>query len=171
MAIIRIEATRAGAFVVGEDLGTVEPGVREALRDSGVLGTTVWWFDTDPAQWAPTNLATVTTHDLPTVAGVWAGTDGSVEMQQALRALAGEGADTSTATAAVHRAVAASPARLCLATTDDLAGATDRPNHPGTVNSEFPNWSIRLPMGVDQLIDGASGTTVVEALRSGRRSQ
>ena len=76
-----------------EDLGTVEPGVREALRDSGVLGTTVWWFDTDPAQWAPTNLATVTTHDLPTVAGVWAGTDGSVEMQHALRALAGEGAE------------------------------------------------------------------------------
>ena len=81
------------AVVVGEDLGTVEPHVREALAGSGILGTRVFWFDQHPSAWAPLNLATVTTHDLPTVAGVWAGTDGSVEMQQALRALAGEGAE------------------------------------------------------------------------------
>jgi len=170
LAIIRIEATRAGAFVVGEDLGTVEDGVRESLRDSGVLGTKVWWFDTDVTQWAPTNLATVTTHDLPTVAGVWEGTDGSDDMHHAVRALTPDSVDAIAASAAVYRATASSAARLCLATTDDLAGVTDRPNHPGTRNDEFPNWCIRLPVGVDQLVDGPPATAIIEAMRSGRQS-
>ena len=70
LAIIRLEANRAGAFVCGEDLGTVEPHVREALAGSGILGTRVFWFDQRPHEWTYLNLATVTTHDLPTVAGV-----------------------------------------------------------------------------------------------------
>ncbi|MBO1334470.1 4-alpha-glucanotransferase [Streptomyces sp. VRA16 Mangrove soil] len=70
------EAHRAGAAVIGEDLGTVEAGVRERLARRGVLGTSVQRFEYVggsegrhgplPARdWRPDCLATLTTHDLP----------------------------------------------------------------------------------------------------------
>ncbi|MEX0847917.1 MAG: 4-alpha-glucanotransferase, partial [Ilumatobacteraceae bacterium] len=71
LAILCLEATRAGAFVVGEDLGTVEPAVRTALAGRRIAGTRVLWFEDDaPALWPAESLATVTTHDLPTVTEV-----------------------------------------------------------------------------------------------------
>ncbi|MBE4739395.1 4-alpha-glucanotransferase [Streptomyces caniscabiei] len=77
LAILVLEAARAGALVIGEDLGTVEPGVREALDARGVLGTSVLWFERDwegtgrplpPERWRANCLATATTHDLPPTA-------------------------------------------------------------------------------------------------------
>ncbi|MEU0072389.1 4-alpha-glucanotransferase [Streptomyces sp. NPDC006332] len=77
LAVLVLEASRAGAVVIGEDLGTVEPGVREALRERGVLGTSVLWFERDwegdgrplpPDGWRADCLATATTHDLPPTA-------------------------------------------------------------------------------------------------------
>ncbi|MEU3505931.1 4-alpha-glucanotransferase, partial [Streptomyces hundungensis] len=77
LAVLALEAHRAGAVVIGEDLGTVEPGVREALAARGVLGTSVLWFERDwagdgrplaPEAWRPGCLATATTHDLPSTA-------------------------------------------------------------------------------------------------------
>ncbi|MFF3937902.1 4-alpha-glucanotransferase [Streptomyces phaeofaciens] len=77
LAVLVLEASRAGATVIGEDLGTVEPGVREALRERGVLGTSVLWFERDwggdgrplpPDRWRADCLATATTHDLPSTA-------------------------------------------------------------------------------------------------------
>ncbi|MFJ8943363.1 4-alpha-glucanotransferase [Streptomyces sp. NPDC102395] len=77
LAVLVLEASRAGAVVIGEDLGTVEPGVREALRERGVLGTSVLWFERDwdgdgrplpPEDWRADCLATATTHDLPSTA-------------------------------------------------------------------------------------------------------
>jgi 4-alpha-glucanotransferase len=80
IGILCLEAQRAGAFVVGEDLGTVEPWVRDYLRERGVLGTSVLWFEKDgegvplrPERWRELCLATVTTHDLPPTAGYLAG--------------------------------------------------------------------------------------------------
>ncbi|MEE4489980.1 4-alpha-glucanotransferase [Streptomyces sp. BE230] len=77
LAVLVLEAHRAGTVVIGEDLGTVEPGVREALARRGVLGTSVLWFERDwsgtgrplaPEQWREDCLATATTHDLPSTA-------------------------------------------------------------------------------------------------------
>ncbi|MGW1075446.1 4-alpha-glucanotransferase [Streptomyces sp. NPDC002537] len=77
LGVLALEAHRAGAAVVGEDLGTVEPGVRDALAERGVLGTSVLWFERDwagsgeplePARWRTDCLATATTHDLPSTA-------------------------------------------------------------------------------------------------------
>lgn len=75
LGIVALEAHRAGAIVIGEDLGTVEPWVREYLVSRGILGTSVMWFErynggafTHPEQYRAHTLATVTTHDLPTTA-------------------------------------------------------------------------------------------------------
>ena len=77
LAVLALEASRAGSVVIGEDLGTVEPGVRETLQERGVLGTSVLWFERDwagdgrplaPEQWRADCLATATTHDLPPTA-------------------------------------------------------------------------------------------------------
>ncbi len=76
LAVLAIEATRAGGIVVGEDLGTVEPEVTEGLADRGMLGCSVLWFERDdegdllpPQEWKPTSLGTISTHDLPTAVG------------------------------------------------------------------------------------------------------
>ena len=47
VGILALEAQRAGAVVVGEDLGTVEPWVRDYLRERGILGTSILWFEFD----------------------------------------------------------------------------------------------------------------------------
>ena len=77
LAILALEATRADAVVVGEDLGTVEEGVHEALRGAGVLGSQVLYFEWVDGRRRPASayerlsLASVTTHDLPTATGWW----------------------------------------------------------------------------------------------------
>ncbi len=82
IGIVALEAHRAGAVVVGEDLGTVEPWVRDYLLLRGLLGTSILWFELDrdgtggplPAErWREYCLSSVTTHDLPPTAGYLAG--------------------------------------------------------------------------------------------------
>jgi 4-alpha-glucanotransferase len=81
VGILALEAHRAGALVVGEDLGTVEPWVRDYLRERGILGTSILWFEQNwdegtalpPEQWRELCFAAVTTHDLPPTAGYLAG--------------------------------------------------------------------------------------------------
>ncbi|MBT2447491.1 4-alpha-glucanotransferase [Streptomyces sp. ISL-43] len=82
LALLVLEAHRAGALVIGEDLGTVQPGVRQALARRGVLGTSVLWFERDwggdgepleAERWRADCLATATTHDLPPTAAKLAG--------------------------------------------------------------------------------------------------
>ena len=46
-------ARRAGAVVVGEDLGTVEPEVRTALADAGLLSYRLAWFEDGPPERVP----------------------------------------------------------------------------------------------------------------------
>ncbi len=76
VGILALEAYRAGALVVGEDLGTVEPWVRDYLRRRGILGTSILWFENGadgrplpPEEWREYCMASVTTHDLPPSAG------------------------------------------------------------------------------------------------------
>ena len=84
IGIVALEAQRAGAVVVGEDLGTVEPWVRDYLHERGLLGTSILWFELErewgndsvplPARrWREYCLSSVTTHDLPPTAGYLAG--------------------------------------------------------------------------------------------------
>jgi 4-alpha-glucanotransferase len=80
IGILALEGQRAGAVVVGEDLGNVEPAAREYLRERGIVGTSILWFERDADQrplpadrWREYSLASVTTHDLPPTAGYLAG--------------------------------------------------------------------------------------------------
>lgn len=80
IGILALEAHRAQALVIGEDLGTVEPWVREYLGRRGLLGTSVMWFENGddgrplpPEQWREYAMSSVTTHDLPPTTGYLAG--------------------------------------------------------------------------------------------------
>ncbi|WP_080793861.1 4-alpha-glucanotransferase [Corynebacterium pacaense] len=81
VGILALEAERAGAVVIGEDLGTFEPWVQDFLAERGILGTSILWFEHSPNGPGPRRqeeyralaLASVTTHDLPPTAGYLAG--------------------------------------------------------------------------------------------------
>jgi 4-alpha-glucanotransferase len=82
LGILALEATRANALVVGEDLGTVPPDVPPAMERWGVLSSKVFYFERDKrggfkraTEYAPMALATANTHDMPTLAGFWRGRD------------------------------------------------------------------------------------------------
>ena len=80
IGILALEAYRAGAVVVGEDLGTVEPWVRDYLRERGILGTSILWFEFDwdgdgtplaPERWREYCLASVTTMICRPLLAIW----------------------------------------------------------------------------------------------------
>ena len=76
LAIVALESRRARAVIVGEDLGTVEDDVRGQLLARRMLSYRLLWFEKrSPAKYPKQALAAVTTHDLPTIAGLWTGSD------------------------------------------------------------------------------------------------
>ncbi|CAN0626613.1 4-alpha-glucanotransferase [Burkholderia multivorans] len=82
LRLVALEAARHRAIAIGEDLGTVPPGFRKRLAAHGIAGIRTLWFERDaagefraPAAWDRDAVATTSTHDLPTVAGWWRGTD------------------------------------------------------------------------------------------------
>lgn len=97
LGILALEAVRAGAVVIGEDLGTVLPQVTESLREHNILGSAVLWFQRDAdaegepmlpsARWPAEAAASVSTHDLPTAAGFLRGEQ--VRVRAELGVLAG----------------------------------------------------------------------------------
>jgi 4-alpha-glucanotransferase len=183
--IVALESHRAQAVVVGEDLGTVEDGVREALTEHGILGYRLLWFEEDdPSGWPAEAMAAVTTHDLPTVAGLWTG--GDVEEQREL----GTGSDEElergrkallerlpglrrnarpeTAVRRAHELLARAPSLLLSATLEDALGVQRRPNVPGT--TDRPNWSLPLPVPVEDLAGHPLLREVTRILADGVRA-
>ena len=176
--IVALESHRAGAVVVGEDLGTVEPGVSEALSERGILSYKLLWFEYDaPEDWPEGALAAVSTHDLPTVAGLWSGSDArdqldSTDMPEEdvhggrkdlLQKVTADGlADDATAAEAVeaaYRQLTRAPSLLLSLSLEDAVLEERRPNVPGTV--ERVNWRIPLPVPVDELVDSADVARLV----------
>ncbi|WP_435747227.1 4-alpha-glucanotransferase [Nocardioides sp. SYSU DS0663] len=181
--IVALESHRAGAVVVGEDLGTVEPGVREALAERGILAYKVLWFeDEPPAEWPAGALAAVTTHDLPTVAGLWTGSDvddqlaasdmaeadvrkGRLDLLERLRrdGLA-EDAPVEDAVAEAYRQLGTAPSLLLSVALEDAVAEERRPNVPGT--TERDNWRIPLGVPLEELPDHPAVGRLLSALRA-----
>lgn len=187
LRLLALESHRHGAVVIGEDLGTVPRGFRRRLTQAGIAGMDVMWFERNrgsfrtPARWRPDAVSMTTTHDLPTVAGWWRGSDietrgalglsaeGEAEGRQRDRrrlwqaftaAGTGEGPapgldDPGPVVDAALGFVASSPAPLMLAPVEDLLGLAEQPNLPGTID-EHPNWRRRLaPPAADLFEDAA----------------
>jgi 4-alpha-glucanotransferase len=183
-----MEAVRADAVLVGEDLGTVEPEVRTAMGDRDVSGYKVGWFEDDPPPtWPAASVGMLSTHDLPTVAGLCSGADararsvagldpdprGDALLRERLDRLvrAGGGDPGGTAgevTVAAHRALGTAGSDLVVASLEDAVGVEVRPNLPGTVD-QHPNWRLALPVPLEEL-DDAGAQMVADAVSAGRRS-
>jgi 4-alpha-glucanotransferase len=165
--ILALESERAGAFVVGEDLGTVEEVVRQEMAERGLLSYRLLWFeDRPPAAYPAESLAALTTHDLPTVAGIWDRADPDPSVRERLRLRTGvpDGAGPVDVAEAAYRALAASPSRLLTATLEDALGVAERPNKPGTT-TEWPNWSLALPLTLEELAGDPRPGRIARALR------
>jgi 4-alpha-glucanotransferase len=80
--ILALESVRNQVVVVGEDLGTVEPSIRETLARFGILSYRLFYFEKNEGgefrradEYPRQSLVSSTTHDLPTLAGFWVGAD------------------------------------------------------------------------------------------------
>ena len=182
LEIVALESHRASAVIVGEDLGTVSAGVRAELRRRRLLSTRLALFEhSPPARYPRQSFAGVTTHDLPTLAGIWTGADladqaaagitpDSGQMAR-IRArlleaagLAGD-ATLEEVVPVLHRRLANSPAMLVAATLEDALRVEERPNLPGILSTQRANWSVALPVPVGELGADPGVASVVEALR------
>lgn len=165
--IIALESVRADAYIVGEDLGTVEESLRTELATRDVMSYRLMLFEGRRKKVYPVkSLAAVTTHDLPTIAGLWNGTD--IAEQRALELQPNESGTSETieklkkeldldasdpaakVIARTYAHLAKVKSSLVVASLDDALEVEERPNMPGTLD-ERPNWSIALPLSLEQI--------------------
>ncbi len=201
-AMLRTVAERSRAndcLVIGEDLGTVALGFREAMMAAGLLSYRVVWFERwDSGLYKASKtypkaaLATVSTHDLATIRGFlvgrdidWRETVGQLDAAAATSARTGRAADVrklSDAMAyeklldgegaealviALHRFLARTPAALAMLQLEDLEGAVEQPNLPGTID-EHPNWRRRMQGSLDELARAPLATKIFEVMAEAR---
>jgi 4-alpha-glucanotransferase len=199
LAVVRMEAARAGAVVVGEDLGNVPRGLRGALEASGILGCRVMLFERgrgktpvfrDPARYPARSIASFSTHDLPTWAGWRQGHDidarlsvgdigpGFAAEEHGRRQVEVAAFDAMTATKgegdpaspdAMHRALGQSGSQMAMVQVENVLDIVPQPNLPGTT-SAYPNWRQRLPVGPDALADDPGMVRTAAIMNAARGS-
>jgi 4-alpha-glucanotransferase len=185
LRLVRLESWRHRAIVLGEDLGTLPYGFQGRLVDEGVAGMRVMWFERSgerfnpPGEWSPRAVAMTSTHDLPTVAGWWAGRDLDWRRSLNQQMQPNDDAERERDRAALWQAFTASgsaegdmPDRddagriadaaaghlgtaacdLALLPLEDALALPEQPNFPNTVD-EHPNWRRRLEPTVDHMLD------------------
>lgn len=189
LAIVALESQRARSVIVGEDLGTVEDHTRSVLSAHRILSYRLVWFEkTDPSEFPEQALSAITTHDLPTVAGLWTGSDldaqhrlhlapneaSTREIHERVGRMVSAGSRTpvQTVIARVHEALATAPSRILTATLDDAMAVEERPNMPATT-SEWPNWCLALPEPIESLKARPLSARIARALgrRGGRKKR
>jgi 4-alpha-glucanotransferase len=187
LAIVALESHRARAVVVGEDLGTVEKAAQAQLAAHRVLSYRLLWFETEPpSRYPELALAAITTHDLPTIAGLWSGADlhvqrelglqpneeGLREIRERLRAMTGlpEGAEVGEVIVRAHQLLAEAPSVVVIAALEDALAVEERPNMPSTT-TEWPNWSRALPISLEEVETHALARAIADPLRRRRPPQ
>lgn len=76
--LLALESQRNQCLVIGEDLGTVPEGIDVLLEEAGVYSYKVFFFEQaadggfiSPAHYKQQAMATLSTHDMPTIKGYW----------------------------------------------------------------------------------------------------
>ncbi|MET0366372.1 MAG: 4-alpha-glucanotransferase [Sphingobium sp.] len=196
LRLLMLEAHRAGAVVIAEDLGTWPPGFREAAGARGLPGMRVLWFEREeggafrrPEHFDPVSVAMTGTHDTPTVAGWWEGRDldwndrlgrgGTSRADRAadrthLWSAIGQGAqpapsDPLPVVDAALAHIGRSASRIAILPLEDLLGEEEQPNLPGTLD-EHPNWRRRLPAPLSTLIAQPTTEARIAALDEARKT-
>jgi 4-alpha-glucanotransferase len=168
------ESRRAGAFVIGEDLGLVEPAARRRLREIGSMSYRLIWFEPkSPGRWPRNSVAAITTHDLPTVAGLWNLTEPEHRLHNLRDSLVrSTGLPDSTppvdVAVAAYAALARGRSRIVLAFLEDALGVEERANTPGTT-SERPNWRLALPFPLEEIERADGPRRIAEVMRAASR--
>jgi 4-alpha-glucanotransferase len=146
--------------------------VRERLAEAGILGYRVLWFEKDgnrlrhPHEYPQQAAVTTTTHDLPTLAGFFAGRDiearraaGLVDEAAYQQQWASRRTDIAAAQTALAEAgfphdalgfVLATPSTIAIVNHEDLTGETEQQNLPATT-WEYPNWRRKMRVAVEDL--------------------
>jgi 4-alpha-glucanotransferase len=200
LRLLVLESHRHQAVILGEDLGTLPDGFQSRLDQAGIAGLRVMWFERQgqkfapPASWTKTAVGMTSTHDLPTVAGWWEGTDIAWRdrLGMAGDSAADRAADRFALWSAFQASGAASPpqpgprdgaaaadaacthlggaaCQLALLPLEDALAAVEQPNLPGTVD-EHPNWRRRYPGPAAEILgrpDVVARLTALDKSRSG----
>jgi 4-alpha-glucanotransferase len=176
LGLLAAESRRAKAFVIGEDLGLVEPTVRRHLRKKGSLSYRLVWFEgSEPGQWPRDAVAAVGTHDLPTVAGIWTRSEPEHRLHHLrdklvnLTHLPDDTPPIDVAVATYDHLARGRP-RIVLASLEDALGVHERPNVPGTT-TEMPNWRLALPAPIEEIETSDGPHRIAEVMGAAGRAQ
>jgi 4-alpha-glucanotransferase len=195
-AILVLESARHRAVVIGEDLGTVPAAVRRAMDRHHVQRMSVLQYEASPEREpvveppAENVVASLNTHDMPTFAGFWRGSEiddqldlGLIDeeehataqrtraaLRQALSASLGAGGevDPGLARQRLLERLAGSPARYLLINLEDLWLEDQPQNVPGTAD-ERPNWKRRAQRALPEIMQDAAIRRMLESIAVRRR--
>lgn len=155
-AVLCLESYHHGVPIVGEDLGTVPPEVRESMEAHGLQRMYVAQTELRIGRTSPlptpekSSVASLNTHDMPPFAAYWE--QSSADRRESFASAVGAPLDGEPAVIAnhAHRWLAGSPARTVMVTLEDVWGETRPQNLPGT-SGEAPNWRGRHRYSLEQL--------------------
>ena len=183
LGIVALESHRAGALVIGEDLGTVESEVREEMKRRDMLSYRIVWFEEqEPADYPELALAAVANHDIQTIAGLWTGEDVAIQkelgmvpdedaevaLRERVKQMTGldDNASSADATRALYARLAQARSVMLAATLEDALEEKRRPNYPGT---RVPtNWSLPLPLPREEIEENPLVLDIARVLGTAR---
>lgn len=196
-AIMALESQRNHCVVIGEDLGTVPAEISQLMAKYQVMSYRVFMLEQKSGSYQhrdqtypALSLATVTTHDMPTLVGYWNEHDLALRHQldlfpsariaanlEQLRKdekqllsdeLQLEQGNTRQLVQNSHLYLAATPARLMAYQLEDLLLVATPVNIPGT-STEYPNWRRKLPVEFEQALQQSEVRELILAMAGQRR--
>jgi 4-alpha-glucanotransferase len=185
-ALACLESVRARCMVIGEDLGTVPPGLRAQLRARGMLSTKVVSFERrrdggllPPSRYPYSSLAATSTHDMPTFRAWWRSSGPAdretfaKELQRTVKIPLGGKPQLGFRASFLRlfHFLGRSKSALRLVRLEDVALERRAINVPGT-GDEQQNWSLRLRCRLRELLDSENRAgvwcAIIKAMQSSR---
>jgi 4-alpha-glucanotransferase len=199
-AILCLESQRHETVLIGENLGIVPPEVTESMFRHGFGQTYVAQFeqreDWKQALRTPPKkaVASANTHDTPTFAAQWQGSDiplrqdlsllttqearkerilrkklnlATAKFLKAQKLLKSERPVSRSALTAILAWLGATSAEVVLVSLEDLWDETQPQNVPGTT-SEYPNWKRKAALGLEEIQKQPRIRAILARLRRAR---